>query len=466
MSDGEIQYVRADDGTHLAYRVRGDGPVDLIEIGSFGTLFPIDAADEQPRWRRFEERLGRFCRLIRFDLRGIGYSDPLTNPPTIDDWVTDTLSVLDAVGSEQAAVLGCSFGGFPAIQLASTDPERVSALILANTGARFGWAEDYRIGAKADVAAQFAAITDTDTASEDGDDDDTNDIDYMAPSIAADPEARRWWTRTARRGAGPAVANAMWQISMEADVREHVERITAPTLILRTIRNRFVAPALGGWLAEHVPDSKLCDLPGRDHIIWAVPDDLVSNQIEEFLTGRRSALTGTRRIHAILFTDIVDSTAHNATAGDAAWLELLARHDDLADGFIQQRGGRLIKRLGDGLLAVFPLASDALDTGLAITNAADDLGIGVRAAVHVAEVEEVEGDVLGLGVTVAARVLGEADGGEVLTTRAVVELLAGSAYEFTARGAHELKGVAGRWELSAVNARSANASPTSTAVSG
>ena len=146
MSDDELRYVRAHDGLHLAYRVRGEGPIDVLEIGGFGALFPLDASDEQPRWRRFEERLGRFARLIKFDLRGIGYSDQLVETPTVDDWVVDAVAVLDAVGVDKVAVLATSFGGFGAIQLAADHPERVSSLVLANTAARFSRADDYRIG--------------------------------------------------------------------------------------------------------------------------------------------------------------------------------------------------------------------------------------------------------------------------------------------------------------------------------
>jgi class 3 adenylate cyclase len=442
VSDSEIRYARAHDGNHLAYRITGDGPIDLIDIGGYGTLFPLDAADDQPRWRRFEDRLGRFCRLIRFDLRGIGFSDPLVGPPTVEMWADDALAVLDEVGSERTVVHGSSFGGLGALQLAADHPDRVSAVILSNTGARFLRADDYRVGASPRIVAELATVADPDG-------EDRSDIEYMAPSVADDPDARRWWTRTARRGAGPAVANEMWKVSIDADVREVLPRVTAPALVIRTLENQFISPQITGWLADHLPDAELYDLPGGDQLVWAVPDDLVSKRIEHFLTGTRSAATGTQRIHAVLFTDIVDSTAHNTASGDAAWLDLLARHDQLAERAVRRGGGRLIKRLGDGLLAVFPLASDAIDVGLEVTRAAaDDLGVGVRAAVHVAEVEETDDDVLGLGVTIAARLLGLADGGEVLVTRTVSELLAGSRFEFLDRGSHELKGVAGRWAVS------------------
>jgi pimeloyl-ACP methyl ester carboxylesterase len=441
----EIQYVRAHDGLHIAYQVRGDGPVDLLEIGGFGALFPLDAADEQPRWHRFEDRLRRFARVIKLDLRGIGYSDQFHGTPTVGDWVADVIAVLDAVGAARVHVLASSFGGFAAIEVAATHPERVESLVLANTGARFASAPDYPVGISVGQAEEMSRRVEPTEPS----DNEASDIDVMAPSIARDADIRRWWTRTAARGAGPATARAMWDISTVADVREHLPALRLPCLVLTSMDNGFVPPTVGRWLADHIAGAELCEIDTPDHVIWAAPDDLVVNEIERFLTGALTSHGGKRSIHAVLFTDIVESTAHNTARGDQAWLELLTRHDNLAAREIHNRGGRLVKRLGDGLLAVFPLASEAIDTALAVTAGAEELGIGVRAGVHVAEVEEVGDDVLGLGVTVAARVLGEADGGEVLTTQAVAELLTGSPFVFADRGRRALKGVAGEWDLAA-----------------
>ena len=441
-----IQYVKAHDGLHIAYQVRGDGPIDVLEIGGFGALFPLDAADDQPRWHRFEDRLRQFARVIKFDLRGIGYSDQLQHTPTVEEWAADALRVLDAVGADEVHLLASSFGGFAAIELAATQAHRVASLTLANSGARFAADRDYEIGISVAEADEWARGVDPNV--ETGE--DTDDIDFMAPSIAGDADVRRWWARTAARGAGPATAQAMWDIAGVADVRERLPSLDVPCLVLATAGNQFIDPSLSGWLAEHIEGAELREIPAPDHVIWAVPDDLVVAEIEQFLTGSLASSGGRRSIAAILFTDIVESTAHNSARGDQAWLELLARHDELAGREIRNRGGRLVKRLGDGLLAVFPLGSEAVHAALAITAGADDLGIGVRAGLHVAEVDEIDDDVLGLGVTVAARVLDEADAGEVVTTRAVADLLTGSSFGFTSRGHCPLKGVDGKWELSSV----------------
>ncbi len=444
-------YVRTHDGHHIAYQARGAGSMDLLEIGGYGALFSLDAADEQPRWRRFEDELRGFSRLIKFDLRGIGYSDPLTREPTVEDWVADAIAVLDALGAERVSVLASSYGGFAAIQLAAQHPERIDKLVLANTGARFTRADDYRIGSNPDVIAERRRIADP--SDEHERDEESSDIDLMAPSLAGDDEVRRWWTRSARRGAGPATAAAMWDIATTADVRSHLPAVLAPALVIHSADNAFMAPAFGRWLARHLPNAELAMLPAEDHVIWAVPGKVVLNHIEQFLTGATSRSAGTRTMAAILFTDIVASTAQNSATGDDAWLELLARHDDMADEEVRRRGGRIVKRLGDGLLAVFPLVSDAADAALAITERATGIGLAVRAGVHVAEVDQTPDDVLGLGVSIAARVLGAADGGEVFATRAVAEVLCGQAFSFQSRGHHELKGIGGDWELNVITSR-------------
>ena len=442
MTDGEINYVRSHDGLHLAYRVAGTGPLTILEVGGFGALFPLDASDEQPRWRRFEDRLETFARLIKFDLRGVGYSEVFSAPPTVDDYVSDALAVLDACGVDRACVFSSSFGGPVALALAARHPERVESLVLANTGARMTVDEGYSLNPELEALAnerRAAVAPDAETSSED------NDIDYLAPSLAAEADVRAWWQQTARRGAGPAVAEAMWKFTMTVDQRDALEQIEAPTLVLVSARNGFVGPELTRWMAERLDRAELVEIDAADHVIWAIPGDAIVNEIERFLTGSITS-AGDRAVAAVLFTDIVDSTSENAARGDQAWLELLARHDRLAETEVALRGGRVVKRLGDGLLSTFPLASQALDAGAAIVEALERLGIGVRIGIHVAEVQEVGDDVLRLGVTIAARVMSEAPRG-VLTTGTVVELLAGSDKSFEHRGTRDLKGVPGTWRL-------------------
>jgi pimeloyl-ACP methyl ester carboxylesterase len=444
VADGNIEYIRTGDGLHIAYQTRGSGPIDMLEIGSFGSLFPLDAVDDQPRWHRFEERLHRFARVTKFDLRGIGYSDQFTSPPTLDDYVSDAIAVLDAAHIERAVVLASGYAGHAAVELAAQFPDRVDSLILANTNARARQDEDYQpIDDRSDEVDEWRAAIEPGSPESR----ERSDIDILAPSLAGDADVRRWWERSARRGAGPAVAAAIWDLALSADVRDILPTLTVPTLVIVTTHNRFSNPEFGYWMADRIPGAKTCAIDAPDHLVWAVPDDAVVNEIERHLTGSLATSSLRRSMAAVLFTDIVESTAHNSTRGDRAWLELLARHDELAEHEIKLRGGRTVKRLGDGLLAVFPLASDALDAATAVVDRVADLGIGVRAAMHVAEVEEVGDDVLGLGVTIAARALGEAAGGEVLSTRSAADALAGSSHGFESRGTYEFKGVPGEWEL-------------------
>lgn len=448
MRDGPLHYAPVDQESHVAYRIRGDGAITILEIGSHGTLFPMDAVDDQPRWQRFEDRLARLGRFVTFDHRGVGYSDSVGAGPSLDTWVADTHAVADGVGADQCVLLGTGHGSVAAIAYAAAHPDRVASLILVNGFARYVWAEDYTIGGHPDVAGILASIVEPARSG-----DDTSDIDLMAPSIAGDPSARDWWERVSRTGTGPAFAKRQWELCLTADVRAAVESLDIPTLVVTTLDNEFVKADYGRWIAGHLRGAVLRELPGADHTAWAIPGDGVVCEIEEFLTGVRSAETGSRSMTAILFTDIVDSTARNAEVGDEAWLDLLASHDALTEREVGRRGGRVVKRLGDGLLATFPLASDAIEAGLHLIHGAEEIGVGVRAAVHVAEVEEVGDDVLGIGVNIAARALGHCEGAELVATGVAAGLLAGSGLHFEPRGSHRLKGVPGRWELAAVRGR-------------
>jgi class 3 adenylate cyclase len=440
---GRVSYARAPDGTHLAYRVTGSGPLDVLEIGGFGTLFSLDASTDQPRWKRFEDGLNRFCRLIRFDSRGIGLSDRLVEPIDVDQWVGDALTVLDAADSPRADVIGTGLGATIAVALAARWPDRVDALVLANPLARVIRDLDYPIGISPEGYAGLAA-----RAVPDGE--IGNDIDVMAPSLAHDAEVRRWWSLESRRGATPASASAIWDFIGRVDVRREAEALALPTLVLRTVGNKFVPAVLGGWVADHVPGARLIDINAADHVLWAIPGDQVLSEIEEFFTGARGRSGGRHVLTSILFTDIVGSTARNAAEGNAAWLDRLDRHDVLVTQEIRRFGGSLVKAMGDGVLATFSTPSLALRCARAINACLAELGIPVRAAIHAAEVEQRGDDVLGIGVTIASRVLSHADAGEILTTSTVMELLMGSDFTFAPRGSHDLKGVPGRWTLFAL----------------
>jgi class 3 adenylate cyclase/pimeloyl-ACP methyl ester carboxylesterase len=438
-----VEYARARDGAHLAYRVSGSGPAVVLEIGAFGTVFSLEATGDEPRWQRFEDALGRFCRFVRFDARGLGLSDRLVGPPSVEQWATDALSVLDAARMSPVTIVATGYGAPVALFLAAHYPERVAALVLANSFARVVEDTDYSVGvSRARFEAQVAAtVPNSDIGA---------DIDVLAPSVATDEETRRWWSRESRRGLNPSSAAAMWEFFRTVDVRSDVATLSIPALIVRTIRNRFVPPALGGWLAEHLPGAHLVDIDSADHVLWGGASDGVLGEIEEFLTGQRRHSVGRRTLLTMLFTDIAGSTARNAADGDVAWLDQLGSHDQVITQELHRFGGTLVKTIGDGVLATFLAPSHALLCARAMINRVGLLGIPLRAAVHTAEVEQRNGDVLGLGVTIAARTLAHANAGDLLTTSTVAELLLGSAFRFDPRGTHTLKGVPGEWQLCAV----------------
>ena len=438
----ETRYARTPGGTHLAYQVAGDGPLDLVEISN-GTLMPFDATGEQSRWQAYVERLAAFSRLIRFDLRGMGLSDPIgASPiPIGEEWAADALAVLDAAGSGQAAVVGVAYGAEAAILLTATHPERVRALVLVNAFARLVRAPDYPAGVPARVLEWFRETL-TDPQQESG----LDDLPLMVPSLAQDAAFRAWWRNAGRRGASPAAALAIQRRVAESDVRSVLPNLRVPTLVLHSRDDAFVRVGHGRYLAGHIPGARLVELQSADHVPWASDADF-AGEMEEFLTGARHRPPSNRLLAAVVFTDIVGSTEQAAALGDGAWRERLDQHDRLAERQIDRFGGRLVKSTGDGVLATFDGPARAIECACAIRDAVRQVGIEVRAGVHMGEVEVRGDDVAGIAVHLAQRICGVADAGEVLASRTLVDLVAGSAHRFDDRGEHELKGVPGSWRL-------------------
>lgn len=436
----DVRYATAPDGARIAYRLAGVGPIDLLVVGSHGAVFSIECASEMPRLRRFEESLARFCRLITFDLRGFGLSDPLGNDWPLDQRLGDILAVLDACDSEQPALFGAGWGGGMSIEFAYAHPDRVHSVILLNAWCRTLWAEDFPVGLSAEEFDEYGV---------DGFDpnDDSSDIDLLAPSLAHDPAMRRWWARESRRGARPVSAHAAWTWSRDIDVRPELQQLDHPLLVMEAEDNELINEEAGVWIAKLARDSQYVSIPGADHLAWTLPLDAVIGPIEEFLVGTTVHRAGDGVVRAILFTDIVDSTQHNVGVGDDRWVELLAAHDIAAEQQVERMGGTVVKSMGDGVLATFATPSAALSAARGIIQAAGEIGLSVRSAAHVAEVHERDGDVHGLGVTIAARALAEADGGEIIVTSTVRDLLDGSGHRFDSQGTFDLKGLDRPWEL-------------------
>jgi class 3 adenylate cyclase/pimeloyl-ACP methyl ester carboxylesterase len=441
--ESEIRYAKSD-GLHIAYQVMGQGPIDVLLMT--GEFISIDAWDEWPDHERAMRRLASFSRLIRFDKRGIGLSDPISAdaPPTLEQWMRDALAVLDAAGCGCAVVMGCSDAATVAVLLAGAHPERVISLALVNGYARFGAASDYPEGASADDIASL--IDDTVEPGGEG----GFDVATMAPSVAGDVEFQRWWGRVGQRCASPATARALLGVYLTADVREVLPQLRVPTLVLHREDDRAVPVALGGYLAAHIPNARWMQLPGADDVFWLGDTDGLLDEIEEFITGVRAAPTTNRVLSSVLFTDIVASTEVVAEVGDKRWSELLDRHNAAIRRQLNRFRGTEVNTTGDGFVATFDGPASAVTCACAIRDATRQLGLEVRSGVHTGEIELCGDDISGIGVHIAARVAAAAEPSTVWVSRIVTDLVTGSGLQFVHCGTQHLKGLPGAWDLYAV----------------
>lgn len=435
------EYARSGDA-YIAYQVRGEGDVDVL-MRSYG-MISIDAFDREPHVADFLQRLGRFARVILYDTRGVGLSDPISldAPPTLEQEVADGLAVLDATGSEQAVILGVVWGGPMAILFAATHPARTRALVLCNTFARIRQGTDYPFGPKEeDLVARIRQITDP------GSDLDASVV--HAPSLAGNGEFRRWWTEEGRRGASPRTAQALMTVSFLADVRDVLASVRVPTLVIgRTGSGSITDRAeIGRWLGDHAPGGRYVELPGDDAFPFSEGVDQLLGELEEFVTGERREVDPCRVLATVVFTDMVSSTDHAASLGDREWRALLDRHDAMVRRQIERFGGREVKTTGDGFLMTFDGPARAVRSAIAIREGAAQLGIAVRAGVHTGEVELRGEDVSGIAVHLAQRVSACAGASQVFTSTTVKDLVFGSGLEFEAMGTRELKGIPGSWQL-------------------
>jgi class 3 adenylate cyclase len=439
----EVRYARAADNGHLAYTTFGAGTIDLVEVGN-GTNMSFEAADDQPRWASYLERLGSFSRVIRFDPRGIGLSDPLGGAPqTCEAWAADCLAVIDAAGATAPALIATGHAGPVAIFVAATHPERVRALVLMNTYARLLRAPDYPHGLP---AALFDRFVEGLVEPVPADASSLDDLPLMAPSREEDAPFREWWLAAGHRGASPAAARAMHRMAAGSDARALLARVQAPTLVLHSVNNRFVHAAHGRFLAEHLPAATHVEMQSADHLPWAGDADFVG-EIEQFLTGTRGTAPSNRRLATVLFTDIVQSTNEARRVGDQRWRDRLDQHDVMTHRQVTRFGGQVVKATGDGALATFDGPARAVQCALAIHDAIGQIGITIRAGLHVGEIEQRGADIAGIAVHIAQRICATSEPGETLVSRTITDLTAGSGIEFDDRGEHQLKGLDGSWQL-------------------
>jgi class 3 adenylate cyclase len=434
----ETHYAKADDGVHIAYQVFGDGPFDIVVIPGF--ISHVELAWEDDSLARAFSRLGSISRVIMFDKRGTGMSDRTERLPDIDRRMLDIEAVMHAAASKQAALFAVSEGGPMAILFAAAHPERTRGLVLVATYARITACPDYPIGMPTEQLYESVRYLEPGWGTGVG-------LGGWAPSVAKDPAAREFFSRLQRLGASPGAAMALMSSYMDIDVRLALPLVHAPTLVLHRTGDRMVPVSHGRYLAEHIEGARLVELPGTDHFWWTEDADQILGEAEEFLTGTRSALEADRVLASVLFTDIVDSTRRAVELGDREWRLLLNRHDSLAEREVTRYGGRVIKTTGDGVLATFDGPARSVRCAQALNDRAQALGIVLRAGVHTGEVELRGDDIAGLGVNIASRIEALAQPGEILVSRTVTDLVAGSGLDFDDRGEHDLKGVPGRWQL-------------------
>lgn len=441
-----IRYT-SDGGVHIAYRVDGDGPVDLLVLA--GGLIPVDSLGDEPRLADALRRLGRSCRVIHFDRRGLGMSDPVhpDAPPTLEQWMSDSLSVLDAARSTSAAVLAWADGALLGTLLAASHPERVSSLALVNGFARFTEDPEQPWAIPRSVALGHV----DETIAVDATPGEFDVLSLIAPSVADEASFRGWWDRAGHRAASPATARSLREVVVDADVRDVLPAVSVPTLVLHRTANRATPVEHGRLLAERIPKSRLVELPGADDLWWVGDVAPLLEEVERLVIGEPLPVEVDRVLVTVLFTDIVSSTERATAAGDRAWASLLARHDATVRSNLVRFGGREVKTTGDGFLATFDGPARAVRAAAAIQDEVADLGIEVRAGLHTGEVEVRDGDIHGIAVHIAARVAARAAAGEILVSRTVVDLVTGAGLRFEHRGLHKLKGLEDEWTLYALH---------------
>jgi class 3 adenylate cyclase len=438
----ETRYARSGE-VSIAYQVVGDGPFDLVYVPGF--VSNIELMWEEPGLARFLERLASFSRLILFDKRGTGLSDPVPNDglPTLEERMDDVRAVMDAVGSKRAALLGHSEGGNMCVLFSATHPERTTALLLVGSYAKRIRSEDYPWAPTVEERAREIEETEATWGSPEA-------FRALAPSKENDPDFQRWIGRYLRQSASPKAAAALLRMNTQIDVREVLPTIGVPTLLLYRTHDADVHVDEGRYVAERIRGSTFVELPGADHLMWTGDADALLDEVEGFLTGVRRGPDPDRVLATVLFTDVVGSTETATRVGDRAWRSLLERHHQVVRRALARWRGREIDTAGDGFLATFDGPARAIRCAVAATEGIRDLGLQIRAGLHTGEVEIAGGDVRGIAVHIGSRVAGLAGPGEVLVSRTVADLVAGSGIVLAERGEHELKGVSGTWLVYAV----------------
>ena len=437
-------YARRRDGRRLAYQVVGDGDLDLVFL--FGWPTHLGLLWEDPSFAGFLGKLSSFSRLILFDRLGDGLSDRGPTGHTFDDEMDDVRCVLAAAGSERAAFFGCHTGGRLALLLAATHPDEVSAVVTFGSHPATLRDDDYPWGStpeqRDEVFAAIRALPPSEVAD--------RLLAALAPGEVADPSVRQWWRMFTASASSPVETLEGIRSLGPVDIRGLLGAIQAPVLVLHRTGDRLAGVDASRYMAERIPGARLVELPGDDHLPFFGDQDSVVALVQEFLTGALPAADPDRVLATVLFTDLVDSTGLAAGMGDRRWHRVLVEHQELVRRQLGRFGGREVKTTGDGFLATFDGPARAIRAADAIGAGVRDQGLEVRAGLHTGEVELLGDDIGGIAVHIAARVLAKAGAGEILCSRTVKDLVAGSGFAFAERGTHRLKGVPDSWQLYAV----------------
>ncbi len=437
----ETRYARSGDA-HIAFGVRGNGPIDIIYIPNFS------ANDVEQRWETsvagaLTRRLAGYGRVIMFDKRGSGLSGRVLDMPTFEQQMDDIVAVLDAVGSTQTAIVGNFDGAVLGALFAATFPHRTRALVTWMLAPRVLWAADYPWGIDADTYEKWISEAHEGVGLD-------ALREQLAPSRADDETTRRFYARVFRMYAGPAGLSGMLRMWAGMDLRPVLPTIRVPTLVLHRSDAVLVPAGVGRYVAGAITGARYVELAGNANGLEPADIDGVGDEIEEFLTGTRPRAAHDRVLSTVLFTDVVGSTRHTVDLGDRRWRDLIARHDAAVRRQLADFRGVEINTMGDAFLARFDGPARAVRCAVAIRDALRPVGVEIRTGVHTGEIELIDDDVCGIAVTIGKRIESLAPPGEVLVSRTVVDLVAGSGIEFVDRGEHELRGVPGTWQLFAV----------------
>ena len=434
---GDVQYARSGDGTHIAYEVASQGDVDLLYIPPVGSH--LDIKWENPDYARMLKRLAAFSRLVTMDKRGSGLSDRRPAIPVAAEQVEDVVAVLDAAGSQRAFLFGSLDGAGAALLTAAAYPNRVSGVVAYGTGPRILAAPDFPGVDEGTARSMISSILATYGT--------PAGVAITAPSMVGNRAYERWYAHFQRSSVSPGEYFEFLEALFATDVRDVMPTVRVPVLVMRKEHDTLVPPQTVRWLADHLPDSRYVEVPGRDWTPWTDGADALVDEIETFVTGRHEHLDADRVLATVVFTDIVDSTRQAAELGDARWSILLDQHDETIRAHVERWRGRVVKSTGDGALATFDGPARALQCAVELRDALHQLGIEIRTGVHTGEVEARDGDLGGIAVHIAARIEALARPGEILVSRTVVDLVVGSRLAFDERGVHGLKGVPGQWTI-------------------